>query len=63
MDFFGLDAAISHAAHAADEYGLPQTVYCAPFTSGWACLNALARTLREPGSVVFVTMLPRRYFH
>ncbi|WP_233890089.1 hypothetical protein [Paraburkholderia flagellata] len=62
MEFFGRDAAISLAVLAADESGLPQTVYSAPFTAGWANTHSLARVLDEPGSVVFVTMLPRRYF-
>ncbi|MGF6603327.1 hypothetical protein P3T23_008081 [Paraburkholderia sp. GAS448] len=62
MEFVKLHEAIGTAEHAADAYGLPQTVFRSRDTHGWANTNALARVLGQAGIDIFMTVLPTRYF-
>ena len=57
----GLLVAKLHAAHSADEFMLPQTIYRSPDSSGWWHTNSLAPLLAK--AEVFATILPARYFH
>lgn len=53
-------AARLSAMRAADEHGLPMTVYRTADTHGWAFTNPIARVLHN--AEVFVTILPARFF-
>lgn len=53
-------AARLSAMRAADEHGLPMTVYRTAETHGWAYTNPIARTLHK--AEMFVTILPTRFF-
>jgi hypothetical protein len=53
-------AAKLHAARAADETMMPQTIFRTPDTSGWWHTNCHARVLTK--AEVFATILPARYF-
>jgi len=53
-------AARLSAMRAADEHGLPMTVYRNANTHGWAFTNPIARVLHK--AEVFVTILPARFF-
>lgn len=48
------------AQHAADQFGLPQTVFKTADTYGWANTNPMSNNLR--GAKVFATWLPSNYF-
>ena len=60
--FFKLESAIDCASRAADQYGLPQTVFLSTDTNGWWHTHSLARVLAQPGTVVHVTMMPANYW-
>jgi hypothetical protein len=53
-------AARLSAMRAADEHGLPMTVYRTKETHGWAYTNPISRVLNK--AEVFVTILPARFF-
>jgi len=53
-------AARLSALRAADEHGLPMTVFRRADTHGWAYTNPMSRVLYR--SEVFVTILPFNYF-
>lgn len=55
-----LASATAYAETAADQYGLPQTVYRNETSGGWWHTNALANLLRT--AQLHVTVLPERYF-
>lgn len=57
---FPLIAARLCAMRAADEHGLPMTVYRTADTHGWAYTNPISRVLHK--AEVFVTILPSRFF-
>jgi len=57
---FPLLAARLSAMRAADEHGLPMTVYRTADTHGWAYTNPISRVLHK--AEVFVTILPARFF-
>ncbi|QJE03700.1 hypothetical protein HH212_26765 (plasmid) [Massilia forsythiae] len=48
------------AMRAADETGLPMTVFRTADTHGWAYTNPISRVLHK--AEVFVTILPARFF-
>lgn len=60
--FFRLESATDCASRAADQYGLPQTVFITADTNGWWHTNAFATVLSKPGTSVHVTMMPSRYW-
>ena len=60
--FFKLESAIACAKSAADQFGLPQTVFLSPDTNGWWHTHSLARILSAPSTLVHVTMMPARYW-
>ena len=53
-------AARLSAMRAADEHGLPMTVYRTAETHGWAYTNPISRVLHK--AEMFVTILPARFF-
>lgn len=55
-----LAEAVSVATRAADEYGLPQTVFRTADTCGWANTNPLASALTK--AELSVSILPSNYF-
>jgi len=57
---FPLIAARLSATRAAEEQGLPMTVYRTSDTHGWAYTDPISRVLDK--AEVFVTILPARFF-
>jgi hypothetical protein len=61
MNFeISLETAEHYASAAADQFGLPQTLYRTADTCGWANTNPFASVLR--GAEIHATILPRNYF-
>lgn len=62
MEFVTQEQAVGMAKRAANQHGLPQTVFRTEDTAGWSHTNPFSRVLGQCTTEVFVTALPGRYF-
>jgi hypothetical protein len=60
--FVSLNDGMSIATKAADDFGLPQTLYKNADTCGWANTNPFSKILHNKDTKQHCSVLPKNYF-